>query len=126
MSPEIIDFTDLPWNKSGTIESEKMIINSLSGNAGVTQMGKLQDGQLAIMKFREEFTDGANGDIIFMPIFLLTQTATQRVLYGSAVINDGRVLFLSGTGKSSIIGSPINTVSITITCFLKEDFLNKE
>ena len=67
--PEIIDFTDLPWNKSGTIESEKMIINSLSGNAGVTQMGKLQDGQLAIMKFREEFTDGANGDIIFMPIF---------------------------------------------------------
>lgn len=96
-----------------------MIINSLSGNAGVTQMGKLQDGQLAIMKFREEFTDGANGDIIFMPIFLLTQTATQRVLYGSAVINDGRVLFLSGTGKSSIIGSPIKTVSITITCFSK-------
>lgn len=74
---------------------------------------------MAVMKFKETFTNISNGTTICIPIFrnILEIAVAVISLYGFGIVNDGRNVLVSGLMNLTALVGGQYTLNITIDCF---------
>ena len=90
---------------------------SITDSSITSLVRNLQIGQMAVLKFKETFTNLTSGTTICIPIFRsINQTISSINLYGFGHVKDGRNLWVSGS-MPTIPLNGVYTLTIEIHCF---------
>ena len=111
--PEIIDLQSVDWLISGVNTQHYKSTVSVTDASITSLVRNLQIGQMAVLKFKEVFTDISNGTVICIPIFRnYNQILSLISLYGFGLIKDGRNLWVNGLMRTEPY-----ILTIEIHCF---------